>query len=252
MTGAEWKRDPNRGRAVPSRPPGQGPVRLEQLAGDMQMRIPKIPGASRLRRLAPIEKLLGSAEPTEPEREPVYRPGDTVPASGVYNLVAEDGEYLRSQITCHEGAEFPPTQSHLARERDEPLDGDVRPHYGYRLAYVALHPAPARPRDEHVYRPGDVIPASGVYNVVDAEGESMLHQRACVHGKDHRTGGNQAVPGARWPRARRLWLQARVRSRAPLRSLSRLGPRPLTQSINRLVLSIGWRLLVGNRMRSRW
>lgn len=166
----------------PSRQPGQGDVELEPVAGDMQLGSPAL---SNLRRA-------GRAKATEWERTHLFPPGARAPVSGVYDVVDDDGAYLEGQITCHEGTEFPVTQNKRARARDEQVEeangrGVTRVrtvhHYGYRLAYEAVHLTPPVPKDEAIYLPGDLIPASGVYNVVDLNGMYLLHQRACVHNK---------------------------------------------------------------------
>lgn len=38
-----------------------------------------------------------------------YRPGNTVPTSGIYNVVDVWGAYAGRQVTCVEGEPFPPT-----------------------------------------------------------------------------------------------------------------------------------------------
>lgn len=167
----------------PSRQPGQGDVDLEPVSGDIQLTGPK---------LTSLRRLVGRARATRRERERIYTPGERAPVSGVYDVVDEQGGYLRAQITCHEGVAFPYTNSAAARELDEPIerpDGTAKRyshHFGYRLAYEALHLATPRPRDETIYEPGQVVPISGVYNVVGLDGEYLLHQRACVHDKGKR------------------------------------------------------------------
>jgi hypothetical protein len=39
----------------------------------------------------------------------IYRPGDTVPVSGIYAVVDQNGSPVGRQITCEEGETFPPT-----------------------------------------------------------------------------------------------------------------------------------------------
>lgn len=162
----------------PSRMPDQGPVDVEPVAGDLQL------GSL----LAP-----GSERSTEDKR--IHEPNGPVPVSGVYDVVDEEGRYLRSQVTCHEGWKFPPSRNPLALEAEERArhewerrresgdgDGDKPPYgYGYRLAYEAQHlQSPQRERSPVIYRPGDVVPVSGVYNVVDLDGEHLQCQRAFV------------------------------------------------------------------------
>ncbi|HEY7456644.1 MAG TPA: hypothetical protein VH703_05155 [Solirubrobacterales bacterium] len=158
----------------PSRLPGQSEVELEPVAGDIQLVTPS---------LLSKRRQVGTAKATERERRTLYRPRDRVPVSGVYDIVDIDGRYLGSQITCHEGREFPPTQSHFAREADVWAADEPGPHYGYKLAYEALHLQPPPPRDRKIYRPGERVKTSAVYDVVDLDGEYLLHQRACVEGE---------------------------------------------------------------------
>lgn len=55
----------------------------------------------------------------------IYRPGDTVPVSGIYNVVTASGAPVGRQITCEEDETFPPT---------------VHPNeYGYVLAQETVH-----------------------------------------------------------------------------------------------------------------
>lgn len=162
----------------PSRLPDQGPVDVEPVAGDLQLGSLRGPESKRLK-----------------EDKRIYVPNGPVPVSGVYDVVDEEGRYLRSQVTCHEGWKFPPSRNPLALEaeerarsdwerRREAVDGgeDEPPHgYGYRLAYEAQHlQSQQRERSLVIYRPGDIVPASGVYNVVDLDGEYLQCQRAFV------------------------------------------------------------------------
>ena len=41
----------------------------------------------------------------------MYRPGNTVPTSGIYNVVDVYGSYLGYQRTCVKGEPFPPLTS---------------------------------------------------------------------------------------------------------------------------------------------
>jgi hypothetical protein len=173
-----------------SRTPGQGVVGLEPVSGDIQLRTPK------LSRLLPS---VGKHKASKQEREKLWEPTEKAPVSGVYDIVDEDGNYLHSQITCHEDEDFPATHSHYARELDELLEekgddgsgtGRIVHHYRYRLAYEATHltqqepDAPQRaPMGNRIYLPGEIVPTSGIYNVVDRKGRYLRHQRACVHSK---------------------------------------------------------------------
>ena len=66
--------------------------------------------------------------PPGDEDHAIHEPGDPVRVSGVYNVVALEGEgYLRHQRTCIKGEKFPPTVG-------------PDPHaYGYVLEYRADH-----------------------------------------------------------------------------------------------------------------
>jgi hypothetical protein len=179
---------------VPSRRPGEDEVGLEPLAGDIQLKQPKLAQIFGSRR--------GERKATPAQRARLYHVGDEVPVSGVYDLVDEDGDHLGSQITCHEGSNFPATRSAKAHEYDEPYDSRVRPHYRYRLAYEAEHlvPPPPQPEppeliDERIHLPGEIVEASGVYNVVDAANGGYLgFQRACVKSKHGPSGRTNVFP----------------------------------------------------------
>jgi hypothetical protein len=41
----------------------------------------------------------------------IYRPGQTVPTSGIYNVVNSYGSYMGRQVTCVKNEPFPPTQN---------------------------------------------------------------------------------------------------------------------------------------------
>lgn len=54
----------------------------------------------------------------------IYRPGQRVPVSGIYNVVNAYGTYMGYQRTCVVGEPFPPV---------------VYPAYGYVLAQQTVH-----------------------------------------------------------------------------------------------------------------
>jgi hypothetical protein len=151
----------------PSRLPGEGPVELEPVAGDIQLAGLRHPGSKRPSRTV----------------EGVFRPHEPVPVSGVYDIVDKGGNYLRSQVTCHQGSQFPPTKSHFALGADGRGTEEDESHFGYRLAYEAVHLQRAARLDDTIRLPGERVPVSGVYDVVDMHGEYLLHQRACVEGE---------------------------------------------------------------------
>lgn len=41
----------------------------------------------------------------------IHRPGETVPTSGIYNVVNTSGFYMGRQVTCVYGEPFPPTNA---------------------------------------------------------------------------------------------------------------------------------------------
>jgi hypothetical protein len=144
------------------------------MAGDLELARPRVPGTPR-----PV----GRKVATEEQRTHLYEPTDKVPVSGLYDVVNEYGDYLGFQITCHEGDEFPPTRA----KRAHPPSG-VK--YRYKLAYEAAHlrrgPEHAAVEDAgRIFRPGEFVPTSGIYGVVDRSGNNLRHQRACV---EHRPG----------------------------------------------------------------
>lgn len=182
---------------VPSRQPGKDKVGLEPVSGDIQLRQPRLPQI--------LERKRGERKATAAQRSRLYHVGDEVPVSGIYDLVDEDGDYLGSQVTCHEGTSFPATRSRKAHEYDEPYDGRVRPHFRYRLAYEAEHlvrppaepepPEPSEPIDDRTYLPGETVQTSGVYNVVEREsGRYLGFQRACVKSKHGPSGKTNVFP----------------------------------------------------------
>jgi hypothetical protein len=162
----------------PSRLPDDA-VEVEPVAGDLQLTRPRRPGTER----------------PAPKRRTLYAPYELVPFSGVYDVVDEEGNYLESQTTCHEGKRFPPSTNPKALEalhRVHPdlssvADSDEQPPrrpfgYGYMLAYKALHLQPEE-ADRNIYRPKETVRRSGVYNVVGFDGEYLSCQRACVKGE---------------------------------------------------------------------
>lgn len=162
-------RDPSAARA-PSRVPGEGGIELEATAGDLQLgRRPEgAPTRSRGRRVATAE-----------QRRTIYAPPEIAPVSGVYNVVDELGNYLGLQVTCHAGRGFPPLPGEEIIYDGQP----PRQVAGYSLAYEAAHlvggPEPEA-ASTAIYRPGELVPHSGIYGVVDRHGTYLRHQRACV------------------------------------------------------------------------
>lgn len=152
----------------PSRLPDQGQVEVESVAGDLQLTHLRTPGTER---------------PASATKD-FFEPNDVVPVSGVYDVIDGRGRYLKSQVTCHEGWKFPPSRNHRAGSP-----------YGYRLAYEAQHlQSPRKEPDRTIFRPGDIVPASGVYNVVDLEGGYLNCQRAFIENKRTRYGSLDGEP----------------------------------------------------------
>jgi hypothetical protein len=177
---SELRERPPSTERVPTRVPGEGGISLESTAGDAQLEFP-----SGLKKALDMEgekeqRPEGVGLEDEGGKE-LHGPHDDVPASGVYNVVDRDGYYLDHQITCHRGSKFPPAT------HEELLKKAGVGSYFYELAYEAVHltlgerppPHPAR-----IYRPGESVPISGVYNVVDGDGNYLFHQRAWVEGHD--------------------------------------------------------------------
>jgi hypothetical protein len=165
---------------APTRVPGEGGIELESTAGNLQLESSRVASlASRVSRAGKrgmSRKRRGTAAAYEP-----HEPGEEVPASGVYNVVDRDGNYLKHQITCHKGDPFPPASHEelLRRASGAP--------YRYELAYEAVHLAPGEQLPPHpttIFLPGEPVPISGVYNVVDRRGNYLSHQRAWVEKKD--------------------------------------------------------------------
>lgn len=163
----------------PGRIPGEGCIPLESTAGNAQLGLP-----SRVQALvdgvrAPRRRARGAGDDWPWGAR--FGPRDEVPASGVYDVVDGEGRYLEHQVTCHEGTRFPvATHEELLKA----IGGDP---YFYELSYRATHLARAEmspPDPSRVYRPGEEVPVSGVYNVVDRKGNYRSHQRAWVKGKD--------------------------------------------------------------------
>lgn len=177
----------------PTRIPGQGDIELATMAGDLQLTAPRRPGTPRP---------TGLRVATDEQRQRIYRPREAVPVSGVYDVVDQDGAYLDYQITCHVGSEFPPSRARRAHRRGRQWTGGPRPvEYGYRLAYEAAHLHPAGEREDEptarIFRPGEPVPVSGIYGVVDGDGVYLEHQRACVrhrHGEDPRARARNVFP----------------------------------------------------------
>lgn len=117
-----------------------------------------------------IEKLSGShpdgSAAKLPGKSPTFhRPGERVADSGIFDLVDENATYLNHQETLIEGQAFP-----------EPL-GDPRAR-GYVLRHRAKH---ARPPTS-TFVPGEVVPYSGIYDVVDASSNAKGLQKTCIAG----------------------------------------------------------------------
>lgn len=153
----------------PTRIPGQGGIELESTAGSIQLQPFELPHSG------------NEPKPGGRKRERsrglggrTFGPGEKVPVSGVYNVLDENGAYLERQITCHSGNQFPP-------------QGKKGVHPQYELAYRAIHLAPTDeplPYPPNIYRPGETVPISGLYDVVDEEGRYVYYQRALVEDHD--------------------------------------------------------------------
>lgn len=177
----------------PTRIPGESDIELAAMAGDLQLAAPRRPGSPRR---------TGLRVATDEQRRRVYRPREDVPVSGVYDVVDQDGAYLDYQITCHAGGEFPPSRARRAHRRGRLWTGGPRPvEYGYRLAYEAAHLHPVGEEQAEppakIFRPGEPVPVSGIYGVVDEDGAYLEHQRACVkhrHGEDPRARARNVFP----------------------------------------------------------
>ena len=181
-------RGPSPTERVPGRIPGEGGIPLEPMAGNAQLGLPS--GARHLLRSQRKEKQPSPGQRGWPWGE-LFDANTEVPASGVYNVVDREGRYLDHQTTCHQGDGFPPaTHEELLRK----AGGD---RYRYELAYEAVHLAAEDrppPHPTTIYLPGEDVPISGVYNVVDREGNYLFHQRAWV--KDHDEFGPTKDPAA--------------------------------------------------------
>lgn len=169
--------------------PGEGGITLESTAGNAQLELP-----SSVREF--VEQRL-TKEPPHPEpRAHAQAPGTRmgwpwgrsfevhgeVPASGVYDVVDDDDNYLDHQITCHAGDQFPPAT------HEELLKRVGAGSYHYRLAYEAAHLAPDPGPEWYsgtIFLPGQEVPVSGVYDVVDKDGNYLDRQRVWVKGHDN-------------------------------------------------------------------
>lgn len=165
------KREDKPKNREPTRVPGEGGIELESTAGNIQLTPANV--ASLWKSQSPEE---GPPSPRKkkPHRAPTYGPGTPAPASGVYNVVDEAGKYLEVQITSHAGKPLPPPP-----EGKEPCK--------YELAYKAIHLTPTDepiPYPPEIHRSGETVPVSGLYNVVDAQGRYLFHQRALVEETD--------------------------------------------------------------------
>jgi hypothetical protein len=160
-------------------------MELEPTPGNLQIESSRVAGlasrASRKGRRRMQRRRRGAAAAYEP-----HEPGEEVLASGVYDVVDRDGNYLQHQITCHKGDPFPPaSHEELLRRAGESAAGEAP--YRYELAYEAAHLAPEDrppPHPTTIFLPGERVPVSGVYNVVDRRGNYLSHQRAWVERKD--------------------------------------------------------------------
>lgn len=151
----------------PTRTPGEGGIELESTAGNLQVKPAET--ASLVREALPGDRKRKWRR-RRGRRVITYKPGDLAPASGVYNVVDKRGKYVHLQITCHANKPFPPPYG-----SSEPRE--------YELAYEAIHlsladePVPFPPQ---IHRPGERVPVSGIYNVVDEQGRYLFDQRALV------------------------------------------------------------------------
>lgn len=164
---------PFRAGGAPTRTPGNRGIELAPAAGDLQLARLRWPGTVRAPRAAETPAP-ASPQPEPRERPRVYTVNEVVPFSGIYNLVDAGGRYLNHQIACHRGTTFPPSRDRAVHDRP----------YGYELEFKAadLHRGEIAERhpDRSIHLPGEIVPVSGVYSVVDADGDDLGHQHALV------------------------------------------------------------------------
>jgi hypothetical protein len=162
--------EPFRSGGAPTRTPGDRGIRLAPAAGDLQL-------PRRLRKPGTARQTIRE----EPAESRLHRVGDVAPCSGVYNLVDTSGRYLGHQIAWHRGLRFPPS-------RDRALEGrDYR--YELELKAADLHRGEIGEREQArtIHRPGETVPLSGVYSVVDERGDELGHQHALAEGRTFRS-----------------------------------------------------------------
>lgn len=93
----------------------------------------------------------------------IYHSNDKVPDSGIYLVVDKDGNWLGHENTYIEGKKFGPFN-------DERAAG-----YVFRRKTMFMKPHP-------VFLPGQPVEVSGIYDVVNENGDWIAHQEACRAG----------------------------------------------------------------------
>jgi len=114
------------------------------------------------------------------ETEQLYKPGEIVPTSGRYAVINPDGNSEGREVTSTRGEHFPPTPE---------------PGMHYQLVDETLHKGNqeflSQPQkdvmtigeNEQLYKPGEIVPTSGQYSLLNPDGSSQGREVTATKGE---------------------------------------------------------------------
>lgn len=131
------------------------------------------------------------------DKRTAYHPGDTVPTSGIYDVLHDKNHLQPHQVTCIKGAKFPPchgcgdkvvfclAKAALHLSEDNALNSDGDPNEGIDPKSVMRLKNTLNAIQEAVkgiYSPGMTVVESGIYDVLHDKNHKEHHQVTCVRG----------------------------------------------------------------------
>lgn len=114
------------------------------------------------------------------DSEQLYKPGEIVPTSGQYEVINPDGGSSGREVTATKGEHFPPTPESGMRY----MLVDETKHKGNQELLNKLRKDVIRTEDsEQLYKPGEIVPQSGQYEVINPDGGSAGREVTSTKGE---------------------------------------------------------------------
>ncbi|MBW4640381.1 MAG: hypothetical protein KME05_19560 [Gloeocapsa sp. UFS-A4-WI-NPMV-4B04] len=102
------------------------------------------------------------------ENGQLYKPGEIVPTSGRYELMNADGSSKGREVTSTKGEHFPPTpESEMHYKLVDPTH-----HKNQSSLNQQENDASTTTGNQQLYKPGEIVPESGQYELISADGSS--------------------------------------------------------------------------------